>query len=347
MPSLETPPNSAPPPTPVKVRTGRFGELEEHELIHLLDTLDDERSKARFREAIYISLIFYLAVGWFLFYGPQVIFHQPRLKSPVDVLKERDKELTYLNIPKDVSKALPKKPAKALADEDHVAQTKTPTLDKKTLQQLQAMRRAGEPAKAPEPAPAAPATPTPPQQQQPPTPLPQHAPQQEAMIDAPKVSPVRPSFNAPNQSAGDAIRQAAQAAAANRGQGGDLGANAPSSHQGLNTGVEVLSDTQGVDFGPYLRRILGDIKRTWLPLIPIECQPPLMKQGETLIRFTILPDGRLAAPNLDGRSGDMAIDKAAWGAITGTPFPPLPKDFHGQNLELRIDFLVNRTPQGQ
>ena len=37
MPSLETPPNSAPPTQPVKVRTGRFGELEEHELIHLLD----------------------------------------------------------------------------------------------------------------------------------------------------------------------------------------------------------------------------------------------------------------------------------------------------------------------
>ena len=54
-----------------------------------------------------------------------------------------------------------------------------------------------------------------------------------------------------------------------------------------------------------------------------------------------------AAPGLDGPSGDMAIDKAAWGAITGTTFPPLPKDFHGQNLELRIDFLVNKTPPGQ
>jgi hypothetical protein len=347
MPTVETPPNPAPSPTPIKVRTGRYGELEEHELIHLLDSLDDERSKARFRESIYISLIFYLVVGWFLFYGPRVLFHQPQLKSPVDVLKERDKELTYLNMPKDVSKALPKKPSKILSDQDHVAQTKTPSLDKKTLQQLQAMRKAGEPA--PTPAPATPQPPTPTQQQPPaPAPLPQHPPQQQqALVDAPKLSTVRPSFNTPNQSAGDAIRQAARDAAANRGQGGDYGANAPSSHQGLNTGVEILSDTQGVDFGPYLRHILADIKRTWLPLIPLECQPPLSKQGETLIRFTILPDGRLAAPGLDGPSGDMAIDKAAWGAITGTTFPPLPKDFHGQNLELRIDFLVNKTPPSQ
>jgi hypothetical protein len=97
MPSLETPPNSAPPTQPIKVRTGRYGELEEHELIHLLDSLDDERSKARFRESIYISIIIYLGIAWFLFYGPRVLFHQPRLISPVDVLKERDKQLTFLD----------------------------------------------------------------------------------------------------------------------------------------------------------------------------------------------------------------------------------------------------------
>jgi TonB family protein len=141
------------------------------------------------------------------------------------------------------------------------------------------------------------------------------------------------------------VRQAAQQAARAHGQGGDYGSDAPVSHGGLNTGVEVLSDTMGVDFGPYLRRILADIKRTWLPLIPEEARPPLNKQGETLIRFTILPDGRIAAMNLDGSSQDTAIDRAAWGGITGVgQFPPLPPNFKGPNLELRIDFLVNKTP---
>ena len=45
-------------------------------------------------------------------------------------------------------------------------------------------------------------------------------------------------------------------------------------HRGVNTGVEVLSDTQGVDFAAYLRRILGDIQRNWIPLIPEEARPP-------------------------------------------------------------------------
>src|SRR6202011_513954 len=117
MPSLETPPSSTQPDSPgtpdassapVKVRTGRYGELEEHELIHLLDSLDDERSKARFRESIYISIIIYLGIVWFLFYGPRVLFHQPKLISPVEVLKERDKQLTFLDEPKNLSRLAPK-----------------------------------------------------------------------------------------------------------------------------------------------------------------------------------------------------------------------------------------------
>jgi outer membrane biosynthesis protein TonB len=332
MPSLETPPNSAPPTQPIKVRTGRFGELEEHELIHLLDSLDDERSKARFRESIYISIIIYLGIVWFLFYGPRVLFHQPRLISPVEVLKERDKQLTFLDDPKNLPRA--PRPTKAITEKSHPQQ-----LDQKTLQRLQQMRRAETPAPQPaQPAPAQ-ATPTPPAPQ-PPPPTPQ--PTQQALVEAPKPAPPRPNFGNPNQSPGDAIRRAAQDAARDRGNG-DYSPAPSGGGQGMGTGAEILSDTQGVDFGPYIRKILGDIKRNWIPLIPEEARPPLNKQGETLIRFTILPDGRIAAMNLDGSSQDTAIDRACWGGITGVgQFPPLPANFHGPNLELRIDFLTNK-----
>jgi TonB family protein len=107
--------------------------------------------------------------------------------------------------------------------------------------------------------------------------------------------------------------------------------------------AEILSDTQGVDFGPYIQRILRDIKRNWIPLIPEEARPPLNKQGETLIRFTISSDGHITAMNLDGSSQDTAIDRACWGGITGVgQFPPLPANFKGPNLELRIDFFTNK-----
>jgi TonB family protein len=333
------------------VRTNRYGDLEEHELLHLLDALDDERARARFRESVYISVIIWLAIGWFVLYGPQVIFHQPRLINPSDVLKQRDKELTYLDMPKDIGKQLPKKPTDVISDKDRVQQTAKPTLDKKTLEQLQAMRKAGAPgatAPAPQPPASQPAQQQPQQAQQPPAPqpLPQHPPQQQAMVEAPRPAPTRPNFGNQSVSAGDAIRQAAQAAAQNRGGGGNYGAGLPVEHQGLNTGVDILSDTMGVDFNPYLRRILHDIYVTWLPLIPEEARPPLNKQGETLIRFTILPDGRIGAMRLDGSTQDQALDRAAWGSITGVgQFPPLPKEFHGPNLELRIHYLVNKRPE--
>jgi TonB family protein len=361
MATLETPPNPATPPPAENIRAGRYADLDPHELIYLLDEVNDERARARFREAIYISVIVWLAIGWFIFYGPQVIFHQPRLVNPADVLKQRDRELTYLDLPKDITKQLPRKPTNTLSDKDRTQQTTRPSLDRKTLDQLQAMRKAGSPGaatplpKAPQPQPSAtqlpppePATQQQAQQQRPPvveTPRPQ--PQQQAMADAPRPAPTRPNFSQPAQTAGDAIRQAARQAA-EPGQGGNFGAGIPVEHQGMNTGVDVLSDTMGVDFNPYLRRILREIYTTWLPLIPEEARPPLNKQGTTLIRFSILPDGHIGTMTLDGSSHDDALNRAAWGSITGVgQFPPLPKEFHGPNLELRIHYLVNKDPSAQ
>jgi TonB family protein len=111
----------------------------------------------------------------------------------------------------------------------------------------------------------------------------------------------------------------------------------------LSSGVEILTDTQGVDFGPYVRKVLGTIKKNWIPLIPEEARPPANMQGETLIRLSILPDGRIGAMHLDGSSQHTNIDRAAWGAITAVgQFPPLPTEFKGPHLELRLNFLTNR-----
>ena len=38
--------------------------------------------------------------------------------------------------------------------------------------------------------------------------------------------------------------------------------------RGYRGNVEILSDTRGIDFGPYLQRILRDIRSNWYNLIP-------------------------------------------------------------------------------
>ena len=345
-----------PPDAPLLKGRARYEGWEHHELLNLIDALDDERSRARFREGIWIALLAHLLIFWFIAYGPQVIFHQPRVRNPVDVLKERAKDFTYLDMPPDAAKKLPPKPSNIISDKDRIAQTSKPTLDKKTLEQLQAMRRASTPEPPPaqqqQPQQAAPAQQTAQQQQPQPPPqqpqqnLPQN-PSQQATLEAPRPAPTRPTFGSSGGSAGDMIRQAARAAA-QRGNGnyGNYGADATPQHQGVNTGMEVLSDTMGVDFSAYLKRLQFDIQRNWEPLIPESARPPLSKQGVTGIRFTILPNGAIGNIILESPSGDVALDRAAWGGITGSaPFLPLPKEFHGPLLELRCGFFYNKRPE--
>ena len=110
-------------------------------------------------------------------------------------------------------------------------------------------------------------------------------------------------------------------------------------------GIDILSDTGGVNVGPYIKQILGTIYKTWTPLLPQEARPPQSQQGETQIRFKILPDGRIGAMWLDGSTHDDAINRACWGAITRVgQFPPLPAGLETKPLVLRIHFYVNTKP---
>jgi len=103
--------------------------------------------------------------------------------------------------------------------------------------------------------------------------------------------------------------------------------------------LEVLSDTQGVDFGPYLARILQDVKENWYRLIP---ESAVMKKGKLAIELAIAKDGKVAGMKLIDSSGDVSLDRAAWRGITASnPFPPLPSNFGGQYLALRFRFVYN------
>jgi TonB family protein len=105
----------------------------------------------------------------------------------------------------------------------------------------------------------------------------------------------------------------------------------------------ILSDTQGVDFQPYLQRMRQITQSGWKPLMPKEVEAPVFKTGEVVICFKVLPSGRLMDGSmvLEGRSGDTALDRAAWGAIQTAVFPPLPAEFKGPYLEIRFCFMYN------
>jgi TonB family protein len=158
-----------------------------------------------------------------------------------------------------------------------------------------------------------------------------------------------PSRNNPfaaAMSAGSSIDQAARATANSRGIGsgasGDYGTGINRRGGTAQGNLEVLSDTQGVDFGPYLERVVHTVRINWYNLIPEIALPPMLKKGRVSIEFAIQNNGQIAGMRLVGQSGDIALDRAAWGGITASnPFPPLPSEFHGNYLALRFHFFYN------
>ena len=119
--------------------------------------------------------------------------------------------------------------------------------------------------------------------------------------------------------------------------------HAQQSDSGKTAGnIEVLSDTKGVDFGPYLAEVLKRVRANWYNLIPVEARPPQLMPGVTSIEFAILPDGKVAGMRIVHPSGSTTLDRAAWGGITaGNPYPALPLRFTGPYVALRFHFYYN------
>ena len=150
----------------------------------------------------------------------------------------------------------------------------------------------------------------------------------------------------PRSSPGEAIQQSLEAATRGRAAGpglgpGDSAAQFQNFDPNFSTeGPLILSDTRGVDFGPYLARVVFNVRRNWYSMIPVAAR--LGQKGRVAIVFEILKDGSVPELRLVGSSGSDPLDRAAVGSIRASnPFPPLPEEFTGNHLVLQFIFLYN------
>ncbi len=314
--------------TPLPVVSGsRWIDYDTHELLEMIGELEDERRWARLREGMLWAVLLHLALLLGLFLLPKYVFVPPVVDKTARLDKD---EFTYMDTPRFRPKLTPKPTL-----------TKPPAIDKQTLDEL---RKQARPAAPPPPQVQQEPAPVQPQPAPPTPPIPQSQPQVEA--PRPAAVPARPNFAMNSQNPADQLRDAMRNAARAHGSGETegQGTRGLSMHPGAGSGgVQVLSPTEGVDFTNWLQRWHWETERTWDPLIPDEVNPPINKSGAVAIRFKVLPNGRLMDGSLvlEGRSGDVALDRAAWGALTGSNYPPLPREFHGPYLELRAYFLYN------
>ncbi len=104
---------------------------------------------------------------------------------------------------------------------------------------------------------------------------------------------------------------------------------------------ELWLDTQGVDLGPWAKKVYIRVRNNWI--IPLAAK--LGFKGKVSIDFEVLRDGTVQNLLIKTPSGIMSFDQAALNALAmSNPLPPLPEVYPKPLLKGRFTFYYNITP---
>jgi outer membrane biosynthesis protein TonB len=108
-------------------------------------------------------------------------------------------------------------------------------------------------------------------------------------------------------------------------------------------GPEIQFDTKGVEFGPWIRRFVAQVKRNWEPLIP---QAAMMFKGHVVITFNVHKSGALTDITIVQPSTIGAFNTAAYGGlVSSNPTVPLPPEYPADKAFFTVTFFYNEEPQ--
>jgi TonB family protein len=280
------------------------------------------------------------------------------------------KQAVHLIMPQDLTQKAPNKGK--VAKEVNVEDLKPRPARQERLPPAPAIRA----FKPPNPAPPGPPAPTAPRIAEPPkieTPVtaenapvlppalagtPKAPPTQIQPVEQPKLAFETPGQNGPSENKGQAKLQPPKAsvqeavrdlARGGGGQGhvvvGDLeqppdlapSPRQPGQQQRLGSSLELMSDTKGADFKPYLIQVLALVKKNWYAVIPESAR--LGNHGVVEVQFIIDRTGQVPKLVIATESGSGALDRAAVAGVGASqPFPPFPKDFTGLQIRLQLSF---------
>jgi TonB family protein len=296
----------------------------------------------------------------------------PALKNGTEIVPDF-KQAVHLILPQDLTQKAPNKGkvAKEVNVED--LQPRPPTQQR--LPPAPAVRA----FKPPNPEPPGPPLPAPPRIAEPPkieTPVtaqnappalpalagtPKAPPPQIQPVEQPKLAFETPGQNGPSENKGQAklnppkasVQEAIREIA--RGGGGQSGVvvgdldlppdlspsvHAPQRPGQMGSSLELQADAMGPDFKPYLLQVLTLVRRNWYAVWPESAR--LGNRGVVQLMFIIDRDGQVPKLVIATPSGSESLDKAAVAGVSASvPFPPLPKDFKGQQVRLQFSFKYN------
>jgi outer membrane biosynthesis protein TonB len=107
-------------------------------------------------------------------------------------------------------------------------------------------------------------------------------------------------------------------------------------------GPSIQFDTKGVEFGPWIRRFIAQIKRNWF--IPYAA---MAMKGHVVVTFYVMKDGRIAALAVPGPCEVSAFNNAAYNALAASnPTQALPPEYPSDRAFFTVTFYYNETPPG-
>jgi TonB family protein len=105
-------------------------------------------------------------------------------------------------------------------------------------------------------------------------------------------------------------------------------------------GPEIQFDTKGVEFGPWIRRFIAQVKRNWF--IPYAA---MSNKGHVVVTFNVHKDGSITDLNVAGPSPVDPFNNAAYGALSSSnPTVPLPPEYPAEKAFFTVTFFYNETP---
>ena len=289
-----------------------------------------------------MSVVFHSALLALLIFAPQWTIFQP---SPEEVAQAEQQRLlaqqrerenrTFVFVKPRVDLEAEKPPARAeLSDKDRIArapqiapnpQNPMPFSRGNSTERVEESQQ----ARAGTPEPVAPPSPEP----EPAPPAPEEKPRLLPPSDngyrRPQESPRR---MAGGSALGEALRNLdryVQKGSFDNPQGG---ANQP--------GAAIQFDTKGVEFGPWIRRFVAQVKRNWF--VP---NAAWLLRGHVVLQFNIHKSGAITDIAVVGPSAVDAFNNAAYNAIlTSNPTEPLPPEYPSDKALFTVTFFYNEEP---
>jgi hypothetical protein len=106
-------------------------------------------------------------------------------------------------------------------------------------------------------------------------------------------------------------------------------------------GPAIQFDTKGVEFGPWIRRFIAQVKNNWI--VPYAA---MTMKGHCVITFNVWKDGRITDLTVIGPSNINAFNTAAYGAlVSSNPTAALPPEYPSDHAFFTVTFFYNEEPQ--